>query len=190
MNLDACVAALEAVLVASARPMKRNELAHLLELSDQELERALAELAERLQRPDRGLLLERVGGGVWLVCKPEFAAKLEAIGRPVKEGPLSAAALETLAIIAYRQPVSRPAIEAVRGVRAEAAVAALVERGLVAEVGRADTPGRAILYGTTEAFLLHFGLNSPDDLPPLPEPEAMQLDAELNGEVGEGPTET
>jgi len=101
---------------------------------------------------------------------------IEALGQTTRPGQLSQAALETLAIIAYRQPITRPEIEAIRGVRAESAIASLIDRGLIEEKGRSDGPGRPILYGTTQEFLIRFGLDSLASLPPLPAPEAEDQD--------------
>lgn len=129
----------------------------------------LLRLEREYASEERGYQLEWVGGGVRLCSKPEFAPYIEELGRTVRSGQLSQAALETLAIIAYRQPITRPQIEAVRGVRTGAAISSLIDRGLIEEVGRSDGPGRPIMYGTTTEFLVRFGLNALSELPPIPE---------------------
>lgn len=160
-------AALEAILFASPDPVSPEELAVILSIQTAQVRNLLIRLEEEYAREDRGFFLEKVGGGVRLCSKPEYAHYVEALGRTTRSGQLSQAALETLAIIAYRQPITRPEIEAVRGVRVESAIASLIDRGLVEEKGRSDGPGRPILYGTTQEFLVRFGLESLAALPPI-----------------------
>lgn len=170
-------AALEAVLFAAPDPVPVERLARLLQLEAGQVQALLDELEEEYRRPERGFMLERVAGGVRLCSKPEYFPYLEELGREVRSGGLSQAALETLAIIAYRQPITRPQIEAIRGVRVDSAIASLLERGLIEEKGRSDGVGRPILYGTTSEFLVRFKLNSLADLPPLPKLEERDEDA-------------
>ncbi|MBO2520470.1 MAG: SMC-Scp complex subunit ScpB [Clostridia bacterium] len=178
-------AALEAVLFCAPDPVPVEELAVILAISEAQVQSLLLQLEEEYAHEERGFFLERVGGGVRLCSKPQYASFVEALGRTTRSGALSQAALETLAIIAYRQPITRPEIEAIRGVRAESAIASLIERGLVEEKGRSDGPGRPILYGTTQEFLVRFGLRSLADLPPLnssPQDEDPQPKLEFAGE--------
>ena len=161
-------AALEAVLFATSDPVSPEELARILSIQTAQVRNLLERLEKEYASEERGFMLEWVGGGVRLCSKPQFAPYIEELGRVVRTGQLSQAALETLAIIAYKQPITRPQIEAIRGVRAGAAIASLIDRGLVEEVGRADGPGRPVLFGTTREFLVRFGLSSLDDLPPVP----------------------
>lgn len=161
-------AALEAVLFASPDPISPEALARILSVQTAQVRNLLLRLEKEYESEERGYRLEWVGGGVRLCSKPEYAPYIEALGRTVRSGQLSTAALETLAIIAYRQPVTRPQIEAIRGVRVGAAIASLTDRGLIEEVGRSDGPGRPILYGTTREFLIRFGLGAISDLPKLP----------------------
>lgn len=164
------VAALEAVLTVADEPVPAVRLAAALDLPTGEVERLLAELAaeyrgERGGRP-RGFALREVGGGWRLYSAPEHA---DVVGRFVTDGQsarLTQAALETLAVIAYRQPVTRGQVAGVRGVSVDGVVRTLVARGLVAEVGT-EPAGGAVLYGTTGYFLERMGLGSLDDLPPL-----------------------
>jgi segregation and condensation protein B len=127
-------------------------------------------LAERYS--DSGLQLIEVGGGYRLCTRPEYGRYVERLREP-RHFRLSQAALETLAIVAYRQPVTRPEIEAIRGVSADSAVSTLIERGLIRECGQKQAPGRPMMYGTTELFLLQFGLNRLTDLPPIEFPSAL-----------------
>jgi len=117
----------------------------------------------------RGLRIQRSAGAVQMVTAPEAAPFVEQFLGVDEDHRISHAALETLAIIAYKQPVSRTVIEAIRGVNCDRALASLRARGLVTEVGRASSAGRPYLYGTTFRFLEHFGLERPEDLPPLPD---------------------
>jgi segregation and condensation protein B len=157
------VAQIEAVLFVADRPVTVGELCKLLQVPPDALEDALAELAEGYR--GRGLCLQRHGDALQLVSHPRAAPAVQRFLGLELSTRLSPAALETLAIVAYRQPVTRSQIEAIRGVNADHAIAGLVSRGLVEEVGRLETVGRPILYGTTFEFLRAFGLNSLADLP-------------------------
>jgi len=162
-------AALEALLFVSAEPVAPSQLATVLELSTSAVEQGLKQLDGELQ--SRGLRLQRHGGRVQLTTAPEMAETVEHFLGLETTSRLSRAALETLAIVAYQQPVTRPQIEAVRGVSSDGVMRSLLGKGLVQEVGRTEGPGRPILYGTAPDFLQHFGLNSLMDLPPLNLPE-------------------
>ncbi|GAW30059.1 MULTISPECIES: SMC-Scp complex subunit ScpB [unclassified Carboxydocella] len=162
-------AALEAVLFAATESLTEEKLATILGISQEEVQEQLQKLQEDLQRPERGLTLLQGTEGWRLVTKPVFAHYIEHLFRPQQSNFLSKAALETLAIIAYRQPITRSEIELIRGVKTEKAINTLLERGLIKEVGRREGLGKPILYGTTEMFLSHFGLQSLADLPPLEE---------------------
>ncbi len=158
-------AAIEALLFVSAEPVAPSQLAAALEISASAVEVGLQQLDSELQT--RGLRLQRHGGRVQLTTAPEMAETVERFLGLEATSRLSRAALETLAIVAYQQPVTRPQIEAVRGVSSDGVMKSLLGKGLVQEVGRADGPGRPILYGTAPDFLQHFGLNSLMELPPL-----------------------
>ncbi|MCS7177855.1 MAG: SMC-Scp complex subunit ScpB [Anaerolineae bacterium] len=155
----------EALLFVADEPVSVDRLARALETPLVEVEAALEELERALQ--ERGLRLQRMGERVQLVTAPEAAPWVERFLGLGERRRLSQAALETLAIIAYRQPVSRPEIEAIRGVNCDSVLRTLLAAGLIEEAGRAPAPGRPILYVTTFAFLQHFGLTRPEDLPPL-----------------------
>ena len=164
-------AALEALLFVSAEPVAPSQLAIVLEISLAAVEQGLKQLDGELQT--RGLRLQRHGGRLQLTTAPEMAETIERFLGLEASSRLSRAALETLAIVAYQQPVTRPYIEGVRGVSSDGVMKSLLGKGLVQEIGRADGPGRPILYGTAPDFLQHFGLNSLSELPPLnlPEPD-------------------
>jgi segregation and condensation protein B len=164
---DEVVAALEALLFASGEPEEVATLAAALGWSLADVRKGLTLLDERLRESHRGVALQREGDRVQLVTAPRFGqavAQLLGIERSVK---LSSAALETLALVAYRQPITRSEIEAIRGVDSSGVLATLVARELVEARGRRSTPGNPVEYGTTTAFLQFFGLTSLDDLPPL-----------------------
>ncbi len=158
-------AAIESLLFVSGRPLERAELRKLLDVDDQLLSSALHALKQSLDSQARGIRLQTLGEKVQLVTAPENARYVAALlGLPIT-AKLTSAALETLAVIAYRQPLTRSQIEAIRGVNSDRALASLLQHGLVAEVGRAQTVGRPALFATTAEFLQQFGLMSLDQLP-------------------------
>jgi segregation and condensation protein B len=156
--------ALECLLFVSAEPVAARDLAEALELGPGDL--GLVAEALRANLEGRGLLLMEVAGGYQLATRPEYLDFVERLHAPKTER-LSMPALETLAIIAYRQPVTRPEVDAVRGVNSSGVVVTLMERGLIEVVGRRDTAGRPLLFGTTRHFLENFGLKDLGDLPML-----------------------
>lgn len=161
-------AILESLLFVADQPVEITALARAVELTPAQVSEALEELAADCR--ERGLRVQRLNGFVQMVTSPEVAPYVERFLGVEQASRLSAAALETLAIIAYRQPVTRAAIEAIRGVNCERALATLKARGLIEEVGRLDGIGRPALFGTTLRFLEYFGLERLEDLPPLPDP--------------------
>ena len=156
-----------AVLFVAPEPLTLEVLRKGLGAQTARLEAALVRLAADLQASGRGLRLLRHDSTVQLVTAPDMAPEIERFFGYQAMQRLSQAALETLAIIAYRQPITRPQIEAIRGVDSSGVLNTVLSRGLVAEVGRLETAGHPILYGTTPAFLRHFGLQSLAELPPL-----------------------
>jgi segregation and condensation protein B len=163
-DIQELASAAEALMFASAEPLELGDLRKVLAVRSPTLERVLEHLGRALAEGKRGLRLQRQGDLVRLVTAPESALYVDRLRGHQATQRLSEAALETLALIAYRQPVTRPQIEAIRGVDCTGVVSTLMSRGLVSEVGRLDTVGHPILYGTTLAFLQHFGLESPDQL--------------------------
>jgi segregation and condensation protein B len=173
-------AAVEALLFASDEPLPLARLAEVLALDPPEAQAAVDAVRSACEAPGRGLALVEVAGGLRLVTRPELAPVLLSLQRLRLKSRLSRAAVETLAIIAYRQPISRPEIEQLRGVSAESVVSHLLERRLIRIVGRKDTPGRPILYGTTGEFLEHFGLRDLRELPPFEVPAEAPAPAEAS----------
>ena len=165
----------EALLFIAERPLATAELAQLGEVPALQAEAALAALAERLEEDERGIRVQHHDDAWQLVTAPEVGAQLAAYAAR-EEARLTPAALEALAVIAYRQPCTRGDVERVRGVDSDYVIRSLLHRRLVTEVGRRDTPGRPVLFGTTFTFLERFGLTSLDDLPPLSS-DAAQLTA-------------
>jgi len=156
---------LEALLFVAAEPVSPAQLATALDVSPSVIERGLNELGAALAA--RGLRLQRHAGRVQLTTAPQLAELIERFLGLEATTHLSRAALETLAIIAYQQPVTRPQIDSIRGVNSDSMMKSLLNKGLILESGRADGPGRPILYSTTPEFLQHFGLNSILEMPPL-----------------------
>jgi segregation and condensation protein B len=168
-DIQEMAAAVEALLFVSAEPLTTSDLRRVLAIRQVTLERVLDHLGKALSEAKRGIRLQRHEGVIRLVSAPEMALYVDKLRGQQASQRLSDAALETLALIAYWQPVTRPQIEAIRGVDCSGVTSTLLQRGLVEEVGRLETVGHPILYGTTLAFLQHFGLESPNQLPPLAE---------------------
>lgn len=166
---EALTGHLVAVLFAADEPLPIGELARLLEVRPRQLERVARAVTAS---PPAGLLLQRDDDRLQLVTAPASARYIRRLRGLEEQARLSRAALEVLAVIAYRQPATRAEIEAIRGVNGDRALATLLARGLVAEVGRRDTVGRPVLFGTTLGFLEHLGLRSLEDLPAVPTPDS------------------
>ncbi|MDR2430915.1 MAG: SMC-Scp complex subunit ScpB [Candidatus Margulisbacteria bacterium] len=171
-------ARLEVLLFMARQPLTLEQLARYLEVSGEETQRALTELAGEYAAEEHGLQIVNVAGGWQFATKPECAKPLELYLNAPQEFSLSPAALETLVIIAYRQPVSKSEIEAVRGINSDWIVKSLQDKELIEEQGRSENIGRPLLYGTTAKFLKHFGLRDLQDLPPEPNIQ-MQAQPEL-----------
>jgi len=158
-------ALLEGLLFAAPEAVSSVQLAAALEISVTEVEKGLQALEEDLRQ--RGIRLQRHGGRLQFTTAPEMAETVERLLGLEVSSRLSRAALETLAIIAYQQPVTRPQVDAIRGVNSDGVMKSLLSKGLLQEVGRSEGAGRPILYGTTPDFLQHFGLGSLTELPAL-----------------------
>ena len=158
-----------AALLGAGRPLGPRELTGLLGVTQDELQGVIGDLRRSLGAAHLGLVLEEVAGGWRLLVDPALTSDLAALLSPPPLPQLSAAALETLALVAYQQPVTRGELEAARGSSCASTLETLQERELVKVVGRKDVVGRPLLYGTTGRFLLEFGLRSLTDLPPLGE---------------------
>jgi segregation and condensation protein B len=179
------VRAIEAILMVADQPVDPHLLSQLLEVSADRVDELCAELATAYEADERGFVLVKVAGGYRFQSHPDLAAYVERFVLEGQSARLSAAALETLAIVAYRQPVTRSAIERIRGVDSDYTIRTLLHRRLVAELGRADGPGRPFLYGTGFEFLERFGLTSLDELPALD----VDVAARLGEEGGQSLTE-
>ncbi|WP_160155946.1 SMC-Scp complex subunit ScpB [Geobacillus sp. TFV-3] len=163
-------AIVEALLFAAGdEGLSLSQIASVLEVSELEAKAVIAELQEDYRREERGIQLMELAGVFLLATKKEHAPYLKKLVEAPGASPLSQAALETLAIIAYRQPITRAEIEEIRGVKSDKPLQTLMARALIQEVGRAEGTGRPILYGTTPEFLDYFGLKTLEELPPLPE---------------------
>ena len=158
-------AQIEALLFVAPGAVSINQLATALGVTNRTVETALDELEQGYQ--NRGVRLQRHSGRIQMTSAPEAAEAIETFLGLEANSRLSSAALEALAIIAYQQPVTRPQVDAIRGVNSDGVMKNLLHKGLIQEVGRAEGPGRPIMYSTTPEFLGHFGLTSLEELPPL-----------------------
>lgn len=157
---------IEALLFVSSEPLTIKEIADVVNLEDADVLALLKEIKADCERDKRGFCLTEIAGGFVFSTRTEHAEYIEKIVKP-RLNTLSQAALETLAIIAYQQPITRSEIEEIRGVKAESSLNTLLERGLIEEAGRKDSPGRPIIYRTTTGFLKYMGLKSLQDLPEI-----------------------
>lgn len=164
MLYEKLTGALEAVLFAAGEPLSVAEIAAVMQLEKPQVWELLTNLSHIYEDEGRGLMLREVGGGYQLVTKPEHYRMLSSLGKK-KEVKLTNAAMETLAIIAFKQPVTRAEMEAIRGVKVDGVVNTLLELDLIAEAGRKKALGNPILYATTDKFLTVFGLSSLEELP-------------------------
>lgn len=159
--------AIEGILFAAGEPVKAAKLAAVLDVTIDEINDAVKELKEEYDRDRRGFAIIEILEGYQICSRPEYYTYIQEILGEQRNQPLSNAAMEALAIIAYKQPITRGQIEKIRGVNSDGCVNRLYERGLIDEAGRLDAPGKPILYVTTPTFLRCFGLKSPDELPPI-----------------------
>ncbi len=172
-------AAIEAILMAAIEPVAPADLAQLLEISAVRVEELCAQLAQSYEADGRGFILSRVAGGYRFMTHPDQVAYVERFVLEGQSARLSGPSLETLAIIAYKQPISRAQLSAIRGVNVEATLKTLVQRGYVEEIGHEPTLGSPALFGTTTVFLERLGVDSLADLPPLADfmPDAQIVEA-------------
>ncbi|MDA1475018.1 SMC-Scp complex subunit ScpB [Bacillus changyiensis] len=178
VNWQAIVEAL--LYTAGDEGLTKKQLVSVLDINETEFEDVMKDVKENYDKTDRGIELIEYADHYMLSTKKEYAVYLKKLVEVPSKG-LSQAALEVLAIVSYKQPITRAEIEDIRGVKSERILHSLVAKALLCEVGRAEGPGRAILYGTTETFLEQFGLKALDELPPLPEnmDEGVQEEADL-----------
>ena len=176
-------AALEAILFSMGDSIDPESIARALEVGEDLIRSVLDEMAQEYESPERGIRLIRLEGRYQLATKKEQYPALIRLVRQPRKISLSDVVLETLSIIAYKQPVTRAQIEKIRGVSCDHAINRLLEYGLISEAGRLDAPGRPILFGTTEEFLRHFGTDSLDDLPRISPVKVEDFKAEAEEEA-------
>lgn len=172
-------AVIEAILFVAEEPIPASEIAEVMEVPRKQIEEDLAELRDDLDARESGVELRQVAGGWRLYTRPAVRPYLERYAASDRVTRLSPAALETLSVVAYKQPVSRGQVSEIRGVDSERALRTLERRGLVADIGRAEGPGQAVLFGTTSLFLEKLGVDTLADLPSLADhiPPAQVVDA-------------
>lgn len=169
MDMTQVAQTIEAILFAIGDAVEISDIASSMEISEDEVRLGAKHLMEKYQNTPSGIRLIEIADCYQLSSNPACYDYIKKVSQIKKQAGLSSAAIETLSIIAYNQPVTKGTVEFIRGVDSSYSVNRLIERGLIDELGRAETPGRPILYGTTMEFLRTFGLKSLEDLPPLPE---------------------
>ncbi len=158
----------------AGEPVKIAELAKALEIDEKDAIHAVERLERQFEDEKRGITVKRYGDHLRLETRAEYAPYVEKMLQPIQRQSLSQTVMETLAVIAYRQPTTKGEVEQVRGVKCDYSVQSLLNKGLIKEVGRKEALGRPILYATTDKFLEHFGISDLRELPPLPDPEPVE----------------
>ena len=176
MDIPELAHVIEAILFVAGEPVNVKEIQRALEVTEDQTRQAIDALESDYSYHRRGITLKRFGQHIQLSTRAEYAPYVERLLQPIQKQSLSQSALETLAVVAYKQPVTRLEIEAVRGVKCDYSVQSLVNKGLIEEVGRKEALGRPILYGTTDKFLQHFGMETLADLPSV---EALSPEGEI-----------
>ena len=167
---------IEAILFVAGEAVSIRDLSRALQTGEKEIRETLNALRDEYDYEQRGFLLKRFGDKVQLATRPLYAGEVVRLLQPVQQQSLSQAAMETLAVVAYKQPVTRAEVEQIRGVKCDYSLQSLMNKGLIRETGRKDTIGRPILFGTTDEFLSHFGLENLDELPPMPEQDGLSAE--------------
>ncbi|MCL6591236.1 MAG: SMC-Scp complex subunit ScpB [Firmicutes bacterium] len=162
-------AIIEALIFASSEPISIKTMAEITGIQEHTLRQMVADLMEDYQQARRGIQIVEIANGYQFTTHPECAPYIEKLQKAPRNVGLSQAAIETLAIVAYKQPITKAEIESLRGVGVDSAVNTLIEKDLIEEGGRKEAPGRPILYRTTKKFLAYFGLNDLNDLPKIPD---------------------
>ena len=165
---------IEAILFVAGEAVPVRQLAKALNLDVPAIRYVIEQLRDEYDFQQRGFVIKEFGDNVQLATRPLYADDVVRLLQPVQQQSLSQAAMETLAVVAYKQPVTRAEIEQIRGVKCDYSLQSLSAKGLIQEVGRKDAIGRPILFGTTDKFLSHFGIRTLEELPPLPEAETVQ----------------
>lgn len=167
MNIKKIKAALECILFISGDSVPLKDLTALFDIDKTTLKRIINQMMDEYEGNERGLRIIEINGSYQFTTKPQYYEYIEKLFKPRARAGLSQASLETLSIIAYKQPTTRANIDTIRGVKSDSCIYRLVDKDLIKEVGRMEAPGRPILYGTTENFLRLFGLKSLNDLPDI-----------------------
>ena len=181
MNENTIKASVEALIFASGEPLETDRICEILGVTAEEVVAAVAELNNGYEKSDGALRIIKLNDSYQFVTQSRHAQEIRNMLEIQRNTPLSPAAFEVLAVVAYNQPVTRAFIEQVRGVDCSGVVSSLVEKGLIEERGRLELPGRPLIYGTTDSFLRCFGIESLDDLPELPK-KATEEQEQLTGE--------
>ncbi len=169
---------IEAILFVAGDAVEIRDLARALDLDEKKVQTLLKEIGSEYDYRQRGFMLKRFGSKVQLATRPLYAEDVIHLLQPVQRQSLTQAAMETLAVVAYRQPVTRAEVEQIRGVKCDYSLQSLTAKGLIQEIGRKETIGRPILFGTTDEFLSRFGIENLEQLPPLPEHEGEKAENE------------
>lgn len=175
---------IEAILFVAGEAVRVDELAKALDVTVKQVENEIDKLRDEYDFGQRGFCIKRFGHQVQLATRALYATDVVRLLQPVQKQSLSQAAMETLAVVAYKQPVTRAEVEQIRGVKCDYSLQSLMNKELIMEVGRKEALGRPILYGTTENFLAHFGLSTLEDLPAMPE-APVEEPADMLGDVPE-----
>ncbi len=189
MSKDEIFGAIEAILFASGTPVEIERIVRALELDTDTVTKCIDELIEEYSKPEKGLKIIRLNKNIQMCTNKEYGAFVRKVMDMKKNTPLSQAAMEVLAIVAYNQPVTKAFVEQVRGVDCSGVIGSLCLKGLVEEKGRLELPGRPLLYGTTDHFLRCFSIETLEGLPPLPEKKEEKPDedeSELGAVIDEG----
>lgn len=186
MNKDEIFGAIEAILFASGTPVEVDRIVRALELDTATVTKCIDELIEEYKKPEKGIKIIRLNKNIQMCTNKEYGSYVRKVMDMKKNTPLSQAAMEVLAIVAYNQPVTKAFVEQVRGVDCSGVMGSLCVKGLVEEKGRLELPGRPLLYGTTDHFLRCFSIESLEGLPPLPEKPEDKADGGESAEENEG----
>ena len=185
-------AAIEAILFSNGASVDRQRIAQALDITEDEVEAQIAALTDDYNAASRGITIIRLKDSYQMVARKEYAPQIRTVMDLRRNTPLSQAALEVLAVVAYNQPVTKAFVEQVRGVDCSGVIGSLTAKDLIEEKGRLELPGRPLLYGTTENFLRCFNISSLEELPPLPESEeekSAEAAEESEAAEAEQPTE-
>lgn len=183
VNASELQAAAEAVLFSVGEPLELSKLSEALEIDEQTTEQILMNLSASLEERNSGICLLKLDDKYQLSSKSQYAPQIRNVMELKRNAPLSPAAFEVLAVIAYNQPITKAYIEQVRGVDCSGVIATLCQKQLIEEKGRLELPGRPLLYGTTTEFLRCFSISSLDELPPLPDHTAENLPEDPDGKM-------